>query len=120
MATTKMTKREMFISIMSLDGVTDEIRTFCEHEIELLDRKKSNGSSKPTKTQTENITLCNEIRVDLATLDAPVTVSEFMKLFPKYDYTLNKLSAMFKKLVDNGDVEKIVEKRKSLFKIVNR
>ena len=65
----KITKREMFNAIIKMmngenatlpvtDGepyvVTEEdVRNFCEHEIELLNNKRS-GSSKSTKTQIEN------------------------------------------------------------------
>ena len=42
----KMTKKEMFTLIATLNASNTEIVDFCNHEIELLERKKSNGNAK--------------------------------------------------------------------------
>ena len=56
----------------------------------------------------------------LATCEKAVTVSELMKTstFKDTDYSNQKLSAMLKKMVDNGTVTKTVEKKKSYFSLV--
>lgn len=72
-----MTKREMFAHISALCANDAEVVAFCEHETELLARK-SNASSKPTKTQIENAGFKSNILDYLATVDRPVTISEIM------------------------------------------
>ena len=44
-----MTKREMFAPIASALADNAEVVEFCNHEVELLDRKKGYKSSKPSK-----------------------------------------------------------------------
>lgn len=47
-----MTKKEMYTRIMSKLSDTEEV-AFIQHEIELLDKRNSSRSSKPTKAQIE-------------------------------------------------------------------
>lgn len=48
-----MTKKEMFVAIREQVSANAEMVTFIDHEIELLDKKAANRSSKPTKAQLE-------------------------------------------------------------------
>jgi len=118
----KMTKKDYFNLVAEIVANADvenqeEIQAFIAHEIELLKRKTSN--SKQTKTQKENEGIMQEIISVLATLDKKVTVTELMKADERMAvYSNQKLSALLKKLVDNGTVEKIIEKKKSYFSLV--
>ena len=53
---TKITKRDNFTSIIAVlkDAGKDDLVAVMEHEIELLDRKAENRSTKPTVRQAEN------------------------------------------------------------------
>lgn len=74
-----MTKREMFAHISALCANDDEVVAFCAHETELLNRKSSASSGKPTKTQIENAGFKSNILDYLAEVDRPVTISEIME-----------------------------------------
>jgi Fic family protein len=63
-----MTKKENFnelyaiIETMELDETKkDNLLTFIEHELELLGKKNSHKSNKPTKKQIENEKMTNDI-----------------------------------------------------------
>lgn len=70
-----MTKREMYAQIREMVIDNAEMVTFIDHQVELLDKKKS-GSRKPTKTQLENDGFKADILTALAEVDAPVTIKE--------------------------------------------
>ena len=118
----KMTKKEMYNLIATLNADNTEIVEFCKHEIELLDRKKSNGNSKANKQATENTEIVYNALVGYG---QPATVSD---LIVHADLSAlatdgnlvstQKVSAYLKKLVDNGRVEKYADKKKTYFKIV--
>ena len=60
MATAKMTKKDMLNEIIKMVNgeqtavSTQAIIEFANHEIELLNKKSSSSSGKPTKPQLEN------------------------------------------------------------------
>lgn len=117
----KMTKKEMFTLIATLNASNTEIVDFCNHEIELLERKKSNGNAKANEKMDSQVTLVYNA---LASLNRAVTASE---LIAETDLTelanesgvvsTQKVSALLKKLVDGGKVEKSTDKKKTYFRI---
>lgn len=118
--TKKMTKKEMFTMVANVVENAEvehkaEMLEFLAHEVELLNRKS--GKSGETKTQKENKVLMEQLLVALAEFEKPVTVSEFMKESTHEVATLSnqKLSALFKKLVEAEKVVKTTEKKKSYF-----
>ena len=120
--TKKMTKKEMFTMVANVVENAEvenkaEMLEFLAHEVELLNRKS--GKSGETKTQKENKVLMEQLLVALAELGKPVTVSEFMKESTHEVATLSnqKLSALFKKLVEAERVVKTTEKKKSYFSV---
>ena len=121
--TKKMTKKEMFTMVANVVENAEvenkaEMLEFLAHEVELLNRKS--GKSGETKTQKENKVLMEQLLVALAEFEKPVTVSEFMKESTHEVATLSnqKLSALFKKLVEAEKVVKTTEKKKSFFSVV--
>lgn len=111
----KKTKREFFGEIRALVGDNAELVAFIDHELELLDKK---ATSKSNKVSTEHTELMETIKNELARIDRAVTITELQKESETLaDYSNQKLSAMLKKLVDNGVVTKVVDKKKSYFKI---
>jgi Zn-dependent M32 family carboxypeptidase len=119
----KMTKKENFeVMLNVVSGIDfdrkDEILEFLNHEIDILNNRKQSTSSKKT---AEYESFLNDLYDELAQLTEAVTVSEFQEKsekLSKSNYSNQKMSSMFKKLVDSGRAEKTTEKRKSYFKAI--
>lgn len=124
----KLTKRDI-INQMLGEGVIQEneiYKNYLEHELELLDRK--NSSKGLSKTQIENEKVASVLVEELGKIARPVTISDLMeestivkeyKLENGTALTNQKISAIFKKLVDNGSIVKTSEKKKSYFSLAN-
>lgn len=120
--TKKITKKEMFTMIMEVINTVEnenkeEMINFINHEIKLLTRKSS--KSGQTKTQKENIELMAKLEFALAEFTEPVTISEFMAKSTSEVSTLSnqKLSALFKKLVEEKRVIRTEIKKKAYFSL---
>ena len=120
MATTKMTKRDYFNAILAVLATVEDtdvsgLTAFVNHEIELLENKRS--STKPTKTQTENLAVKETIVSVLKEIGKPVTITEMQKFSADLaEYSCQKLSALLKQLVENDKtVTKVTEKKKTYF-----
>lgn len=113
----KMTKREMFEMIKGVCANDTRIVEFCEHEIELLNRKSSKNTQ--TKTQIENENIKGAIVNALTEIAKPVTITEMQELnIEMANYSNQKLSALLKQLVENDKkVVKTVDKKKSYFTV---
>ena len=113
----KMTKKEMFEMIKGVCANDTRIVEFCDHEIELLNRK--NSKSSQTKTQKENEVIMERVLVALQEVGRPVCVDELRALNTEMGaYSNQKLSALLRKMVDMGKVEKTEDKRKSYFSAI--
>ena len=120
MATTKMTKRDYFNAILAVLATVEDtdvsgLTAFVNHEIELLENKRS--STKPTKTQTENLAVKETIVSVLKEIGKPVTITEMQKHSADLaEFSCQKLSALLKQLVENDKtVTKVTEKKKTYF-----
>lgn len=120
----KLTKKEMFEMIKGVCADRTDIIDFCNHEIELLSRK--NSKSGATKTQKENEIVANMLVEELAKVGKPITITDLMNTSATIkDYTLEngnnltnqKISAIFKQLVESNKIVKVVDKKKSYFSI---
>lgn len=120
----KITKREYFEMIKGICGDNQDIVKFCNHEIELLERKSSKGGA--TKTQTENVKVAEMLIAELAKIAKPVTITDLMntsdiikeyKLENGNSLSNQKISAILKQQVDAGKVVKVTDKKKSLFSV---
>ena len=120
----KMTKKEMFTLIATLNASNTEIVNFCNHEIESLDKKKSNGNAKANEKVAREVEIVYDALVQV---DRAVSVSELI-VESNFDELANeetnivsiqKVSALLKKLVDSGRVVKFTDKKKSYFKIAD-
>ena len=113
----KITKKEMFTNLYNLVEASKaenklDLLNFIDHEIELLEKKSSKVTM--TATQKENIGVMETIKEVLA--DKPnSTVSELIKDERLSAYTNQKISALLKKLIDGGEVEKSTDKKVSRF-----
>ena len=111
----KKTKREFFGEIREIVKENTELVEFIDHELELLDKKTS---AKSTKVNTEQVELMEKIVSALNEIGRSVTISELQKENAEMaEYSNQKLSAMLKKLVDNKQVTKMIDKKKSYFMV---
>lgn len=118
----KITKAQMFTMIKALDEVqaNPDMVAFIDHELELLSKKA--GNKKPTKTQEENVKLKDIILEVLTNVGATVTEiqnrDERLKEYNGVTISNQKISALLKQMCDDGQVVKIVEKKKSYFSLL--
>lgn len=111
----KKTKREFFGEIKEIVKENAELVAFIDHELELLDKKTN---AKSTKVNTEQVELMGKIVNALNKIGRSVTISELQKENAEMaEYSNQKLSAMLKKLVDNKQVTKMIDKKKSYFMV---
>lgn len=109
----KKTKKDLFLEVREVVAGNEELVTFIDHELELLNKK---ASTKSTKVNDEQVALMEKIVNALNEIGRSVTISELQKENAEMaEYSNQKLSAMLKKLVDNKQVTKIVDKKKSYF-----
>lgn len=122
----KVTKREYFEMIKGICGDNQDIVNFCNHEIELLERKSLKGGT--TKTQTENVKVAEMLIAELVKIAKPVTITDLMntsdivkgyKLENGNSLSNQKISAILKQQVDAGKVVKVTDKKKSLFSVAD-
>ena len=109
-----MTKKEMFSLIASVNADNAEIVNFCQHEIDLLNAKRS--SKTPTKTQKENEVIMSKILEALADIGEPVTVTEILAHGVEgFELTNQKASALLRKLKETEKVVKTIDGKKARF-----
>lgn len=108
-----MTKKEMFVALRARVADDAEMVAFIDHEIELLSRKRSTG--KPTKNQLANEGIKDEI-VSILAESEDLRAGDIVKLMDE-KYSLPKVSALLKQLVESGKVVKTTEKKVSRFSL---
>lgn len=116
-----MTKREMFVAIANVAEVAAnaEMVDFLNHQIELLDSRKSSTSKTPTKTQKENASIKATILNVLSEAGHAMTISEMLQDERLSAYSNQKMSALLRQLGDDGtkEVRKFKDKKVTLFEI---
>lgn len=111
----KKTKKDLFLEVREVVAGNEELVAFVDHELELLNKK---ASTKNTKVNEEQVALMEKIVNALNEIGRSVTISELQKENAEMaEYSNQKLSAMLKKLVDNKQVTKMVDKKKSYFMV---
>lgn len=131
MADKKMTKREYFEEIITLvnksgDANTQKYVDFLNHEIELVNNRSNKSGT--TAVQKANAAILDIIRTVLAEQESAVTITDLLKDPRLKSYTVEKggseiveemtnqkLTSMMKKLVDAGEVQKEMVKKKAYF-----
>ena len=126
---TKFTKAQMFTAVadfmaenaptIQIDGEevsADALVTALRHEVDLVNKRNAQRSSKPSKKDVENDALMERILSELALVDGGMTVSELAKAFNN-EYSNQKISALMKKLCDSQKVNKSYEKRVAHFSL---
>ena len=86
------------------------------HEIELLTRKNS-SEKKPTAAQLENEKTAEVVLATLVENGNGMTVTEIIKANKDLsEFTNQKITAILRSLISADKVERIEDKRKTLFK----
>lgn len=112
----KVTKRDIINQMLENEAIAANqvFVDFLNHEIELLDRKAANR--KPTKTQQENEVLKQVVLTVLddegATVTEIQTKDEQLKGLPN-----QKVTAILRALVNDGQVVRFTEGKRTLFKV---
>lgn len=117
MADVKMTRVEMFNAIKAIPQVADnqEMVDFIDKQIAQLAKRKSAES----KTQKENKALMEVVVDAMVVLNKPATATQIMKSDAYLsELSLPKVSALLKKLIEDGRVERTIEKKIALFSLV--
>jgi len=116
----KLTKRDHFEALLKLSEVQADpaMVEFINHEIELL-AKKNAGDKKPTANQIANDGYKDIILAEMtANPDKLYTVTDLIKNVDDLgDLTNQRVSALLRQMIDANKVEKIVDKRKSYFRM---
>ena len=119
--TKKMTKKDYFEILKGAypkdANNYNEMIEFINHEIELLEKKSSQGK-KPTANQMENEGFLEIIQNILQESNKAMTISDIQNANEELPTSNQRMSALMKKLVESGVVEKTYEKRKPYFKWV--
>ena len=122
----KRVKRDYFEMIKVICKDNEDIVNFCDHEIELLNRKNARGGA--TKTQVENAKVAEMLIAELAKIGKAVTITDLMNMSDTVkEYRLEngrplsnqKISAILKQQVDAGKVVKVIDKKKSFFSVAD-
>ena len=119
MAEKKITKRDMFNEVIAMAKGLDrqDIVAFAEREIELLDKKRDSKSKAEIAVDTENARLMELIKVALTGSEGK-TVTEIMKSNDELGSLSNqKVSALVRKMIEAGVIEKSIDKKKSIFSL---
>ena len=118
----KLTKRDRYAQLLALNEVkaNPDLVAFIEHEVELLARKNTvNGEKALTPNQIQNENFKVIIAEYMASApDRLFTVTELNKEVDVLnDLSNQRISAILRQMVDAGKVEKVVDKRKSYFRM---
>ena len=119
----KMTKKEMFVQILNNHNLKADEIDFINHEIELLEKRNSNGGDKkPTAKQLENADLKTVILDFLANNpDDKFTITDMWKKIPvlanNTEMSNQRISAIVNQLKKENLVVRVEDKRKAYFSI---
>lgn len=116
---TKITKRENFEAIISVleEANRPELVAVMEHELELLAKKNSYKSTKPTAKQTENEDIKTVI-VEGMESDKAYTITDLLNTIEGIKGLTNqRVTALVNQMVRDGKLVKTIDKRKSYFSV---
>lgn len=113
----KKTKKEMYNIIKSKMADNAEIVTFCDHELELLERK-NNAERKPTVNQLDNKKIKKVVLEGIGTNSYTITeiIKNVLANTEWADLTCSRMTAIATQMAENGDLIREVVKRKAYYK----
>ena len=120
MAKVEFTKMMALETLAKIDAVQadERLTNFVAHEIELLEKKKSYKSNKPSKRQEENEkVLVPAIKVFLATVEKATASQIANGVAVDFEVTAPRVTAQLTKLKKAGEVVNTKEKGVSYYSI---
>lgn len=119
----KVTKKDNYKELMTyVPTDRQDLIDFINHEIELLEKKRSNGNSKANKQVANNVELVYNA---LASVGKAVSITELiaqtdLSALANEENIVNpqKVSPYMKKLVESKRVKSYKDKKRTLFEIV--
>ena len=114
----KLTHKDYFNMLLAIDKVAEneDLVKFIEGRIEQIDKKSSSVSAKD-KVKAEADEHIKSVIADTIT-DTPMTISEMMKADSELGELSNqKISALLRKMIADGEVTRSEVKGKAYFKI---
>ena len=115
---TKYTYVDALNEVLANETISEQAREKLTALREQQIKRNTSDSGKPSKKQSENLDLANELLNVMKRVGKPSTVSEYMKEDEKFSTMSNqKVSALMRILENDGKVVKTVEKRKSYFAV---
>lgn len=118
MTTKKLTKRDHFNTLLSIEAVksNETLVNFINHELELL-AKKNSSEKKPTATQVANDGIKAAILEGMEA-DRLYTITELIKEIPELaELTNQRVSALVRQLKDDEKIMRVEDKRKAYFRL---
>jgi len=111
-----MTKREVITAMLNDVNVVAnaDYKAYLENELNLVIKKNTYKSTKPTKNQIENEKLKDTILETLKANEKPMTATE---ISTSIGVSVNKASALLTQLKEDNAVVREVIKRKAYFSI---
>lgn len=121
--TKKTTKKDYINMLLAMAEVQEnkECVDFLLHELELLDNRKTKGKKAKEKTAEQEALMEDIHHFLLCNPETQFTATEIMKKVFKDrdDISVQKVTAMLKKLFDTGVIDKVIEKKVSYFSIAD-
>lgn len=103
------------LDMVELDTAEKEMLCqFLDHEVELIEKKQASKKTSTDKEMESNKELVLDILADLA---KPVTVSEILKEDVPEGWTAPKVTAILQKLLADGKVVNVKDKKKSFYSL---
>lgn len=122
----KLTNREMLNLIKGELSANEMVVAWCDHQIELLDNKKNANSAKAKEAQEKNLEIVNAIVNVLSAQDKLMTITEIlaipevakMRVLNDKKELVALTNQRLSYLLNHDErIEKIVDKRKSYFRV---
>lgn len=116
----KITKREMYMALINLANTgnltyetdngavvvtAEDLKTFAENEIALLDKKAAKAKEAAAKKRAEGDELTDAVRAALST-ETFESIAEIAARIEGSDVTVSKVTYRLTQLVKNGEAEK--------------
>jgi len=100
-----MTKREVYEAVIANQNVEAEVREYFEVELEKLDERNRRAAEKRAEKAKENEPIKAAIFGVLTEEPKTATVVK-EEIADEFDVSIQKVSAILRKLVEAGDVDK--------------
>lgn len=122
---TKKTNRELYAEVLSVIAIAEiaedkktELSDFLKGRVEQLDKKASTVTKAQREKAEADTNIANLIIEGLTAVNQPIRISDLIKTYkPLNEYSTQKLSPIFTKLVNDGKIEKVSSKRTILYVI---